>query len=221
MPNFLRRLGLFSVLTAVLITCAMGAFSNRQPHMIPEMPTQNDPAFVVNGMTPDELRDESVYRWMNGSFRIENKRSRGSVFGSGTLCYYDKKTNTAYIVSCGHLFEGDEKTMFIDTWYKNGVKLASPARYTAEAIAYDRNEDIAFFRFTPDWVPNEYFPIAPLNTKIAANTLLWSAGCDGGREVATYKVRVVNALQGSGSDSFLITRDNSPRHGRSGGGLHD
>lgn len=217
----LRSFGLFSIITAVLTSCLIGlASSQTQPNMIPEMPTHNIPGLVVQGYIPQELRDESVYKWMSPSFRIENKRARGSIFGSGTMCHYDRATNTAYIITCGHLFEGGETVMFVDTWYKNGVKLSTPARYTAQVIGYDNREDIAFLKFNPDWVPNDWFPIASGdNLNVKEGDYLWSVGCDGGREVATYKVKVSSPLQGSGSDSFLITRENSPRHGRSGGGL--
>lgn len=206
-----KLLGILGIF--LIAVCAFAITPNEE--IIPVMPTHQT-SMVVNGAAPEELRDASVYRWLSGSFRIENKTGRGSIFGSGTMCYYDRQTNTAYIISCGHLFNGGEKTMFIDTWYKNGVKLATPARYTADVIGYDSKEDIAFFKFTPDWVPNEYFPIAPLDLKV--DGYLWSAGCDGGREVAAYKVKT-SGMEGRGSDSFLITRENSPRHGRSGGGL--
>lgn len=206
---------LLGIVGIFLITLTGLAINPSQEEMIPVMPTHQT-SMIVNGAAPQELRDESVYRWLSGSFRIENKTGKGSIFGSGTMCYYDRQTNTAYIISCGHLFNGGEKTMFIDTWYKNGVKLATPARYKADVIGYSAREDIAFFKFTPDWVPNEYFPIAPLNTNVEG--YLWSVGCDGGREVAAYKVKATG-MEGKGSDSFLITRENSPRHGRSGGGL--
>ncbi len=61
--------------------------------------------FHTSKEIPQELRDESVYRLLSGSFRIENKFSRGGAYGSGTLCYYDRKTNTGYIITCGHLFQ--------------------------------------------------------------------------------------------------------------------
>lgn len=210
----MRVLGWFGIIISTLLVMTMSLASNP---IIQEMPTQVT-SEVVAGVSPEELRDPSVYRWMSASFRIENKVGRGSIFGSGTLCYYDRKTNTGYIITCGHLFEGDEKQMYVDIWYKNGKKLDSPARYTAEVICHDKTEDIAFLKFTPDWVPNEYFPIAPIETKINPGDYLWSVGCDGGKEVATYKVKVVGT-EGSGSGLFLVTRENSPRHGRSGGGL--
>ncbi len=226
MPKFIRSLSLFSVLTLVLTACTVGFIES--PRVAPEppqkimpiMPAEPDEGRVVKGALPEELRDESVFRWMSGAFRIENKRyGQRSIFGSGTLCYYDRRTNTGYIISCGHLFEGGETTMQIDTWYKNGVKLSSPARYTAQVVAYDKAEDIAFLKFTPDWVPKEYFPIASVDRRIDTGNYLWSVGCDGGREVATYKVKVVDPFLRKAIGTFLITRENSPRHGRSGGGL--
>jgi hypothetical protein len=209
--RFLKKLGVFGALNIMLF--ALGCQTPSQPkEIVLDMPAQTTLA-EGTGFLPEEIRDESVYRWMSGAFRIENRTATGRIYGSGTLCYYDKQNNIGYVISCGHLFHGNETHMFLDTWYKNGVKLATPARYTAEVICHDLSEDIAFFKFTLDWVPSEYFPIAPI-TKINAGTRLWSVGCDGGNEVATYNVRVVG-MEGS----FLITRENSPRRGRSGGGL--
>lgn len=220
MSRFLRRLCILGVLgLGILGGCQKPADSSgiiqTQKETSPVFPMPVHPTVADgSGLAPIELRDEKVWRWMSGEFRIENRVGRGTIYGSGTLCYYDRKTNTGYIISCGHLFEGNEKTMTVTTWYKNGKKLTSPASYTAQVICFDKREDIAFFKFTPDWVPNEYFPIAPIASSPTSGTRLWSIGCDGGREVATYDVRVVG-MEGE----FLITRENSPRRGRSGGGL--
>lgn len=200
-------------LSAILLSTLM-AFSVYGTY-IKEMPAVQTKHFY-KGAAPQELRDESVYKYLTCEFRIENK---GVCFGSGTLCYYEPRTNTGYIISCGHLFKGGEKTMFIDTWYKNSVKLSSPARYTAEVIGYtpsigDGGDDVSFLRFKPDWVPTSWFPIAKIDATPSAGAKLISMGCDGAREVAAYNVTVVG-MEGRN----LITRENSPRHGRSGGGL--
>jgi hypothetical protein len=183
--------------------------------IIPEMPEQAT-SFVYHGADPIEIRDQSVYRWLSCECRIENPSAH--CYGSGTLCYYDRSKNIGYIITCAHLFNGGEKTVQIDFWHKNGQKLPDKQRFTADVIGYDSREDVAFLKFTPDWVPNEWFPIAPINTNVEKGQHLWSAGCDGAREVAAYNVKAVG-MEGSGSETFLITRENSPRHGRSGGGL--
>jgi hypothetical protein len=163
--------------------------------------------------SPLERRDASVYRYLTNSYRIENSQGNASIFGSGTLCWYDSKTNTGYIISCGHLFNGGEKQVGIDVYYKNKVKLARPQRFIADVICYSKKEDISFLKFKPDWIPEEYFPIAPISMSPTSGSFI-SAGCDNAREVAAYDVTVVG-LDGDN----LITRNNSPRHGRSGGGL--
>jgi hypothetical protein len=49
---------------------------------------------------------------------------------------------------------------------------------------------------------------------------LHSVGCDGGREIAHYDVRYIGTQTTPNGDSFdLVTTENSPRPGRSGGGL--
>lgn len=179
------------------------------------MPTVSPKAFMwYSEAMPQERRDTAAQKYLKCSFRIENRQGRQSVFGSGTLCYYDSKTNTGYIISCGHLFNGGETQVKIDVYYKNSQKLASPERFTADVICFSKREDISFMKFTPNWVPDEYFPIASTDMSPQSGAKLISAGCDGAREVAAYDVTVMG-LEGRN----LITRNNSPRHGRSGGGL--
>jgi hypothetical protein len=76
-----------------------------------------------------------------------------------------------------------------------------------------RGFDYSLLCFTPDWQPT-YFPIAQVNKSLPAGTRLHSTGCDGAGEVAHYDVEVVGMR---GRD--LVTMKNSPRRGRSGGGL--
>lgn len=75
---------------------------------------------------------------------------------------------------------------------------------------------MSLLRFKPDWEPN-YLPIASEEFKYTQNMRLHSVGCDSGNEVAHYDVEVVGLRDGSWPD--LVTTRNSPRPGRSGGGL--
>jgi hypothetical protein len=169
---------------------------------------------------PQEDRGPEYRRFLAASVKIAV--SGGS--GSGTIVYYDPDKNEAYVASCGHLWSGTRSAADLQsrpescrviTWYHNESKLQSPREYPAQVLFYSNNRgwDSSLVKFKPDWVP-EYFPIAPLDYSLPQGALFHSLGCDGGREVAHYNVEIVGMR---GND--LITTRNSPRPGRSGGGL--
>lgn len=199
-----------------------------QPEIIDGMPIDNDPVFAMygSGQTPQEQRGPEFRKYMAVGLKISV--SGGS--GSGTIVYYDPKDGYAYIQSCGHLWqrgkaspeEALSKNMQceVQTWYQNDQKLSTSKKYRAQVLWYYniRGIDSSLLRFKPDWVPN-YFPIAPANYLISKGDHLHSVGCDGGREIAHYDVEVVGE-RAVGRDNYdLITQNNSPRPGRSGGGL--
>lgn len=188
-----------------------------KPHF--NMPlVQPDLPPLATSYEPVGKRDASVRFYLQCAVRIKN----GGVRGSGTICYYDPVKNEAWVISCGHLFNGsmrpgsETKTVQIDVFYKNDEKLAEPQSYPAEVICYDNSVDISFLKFKPDWVPQHYFPIASLDYKIEPGQRFESTGCDHAKEVAAYTIEIV---EGVNSGSNLVTRNNSPRPGRSGGGL--
>lgn len=172
---------------------------------------------------PVEQRGVEFRRFLAPSVKI----GVSGASGSGTICYYDSSSNTAYVATCGHLWErgamsaeeGKRRnlTCKIITWYQNDKKLESTKEYPAKVIFYSYRSgfDTALVTFQPDWVPT-YFPIAPVNHSIPTGSKQHSCGCDGGREVAHYEVTILG-LQGGD----LVTNHNSPRPGRSGGGLMD
>lgn len=185
-----------------------------------DMPVVRDsnPIPVKFAQAPREDRGPEYRKWLAVSVKI---RVSGAS-GSGTICYYDDDTGWAYVISCGHLWGGNRSfngsavgRAKIVTWYHNNKKLDSPKEYDAEVLFWSntRGKDCSALRFKPDWKP-DYFPIAPVNHPIRPGQHFHSVGCDGGREVARYEVEFVEYR---GSD--LITRKNSPRPGRSGGGL--
>jgi hypothetical protein len=176
---------------------------------------------LFNYAAPVEQRESEFRRWLSASVKI----SVSGASGSGTICYYDQSKNLAYIASCGHLWnsgtmsaeEGLRRniTCKIIVWYQNEEKLSSIKEYPAKLIFYSYRSgcDTSLLTFQPDWAPS-YFPIASLDYKIPVGSHQHSCGCDGGREVAHYDVVIVGP---EGND--LVTKYNSPRPGRSGGGL--
>lgn len=168
---------------------------------------------------PIENRDQQYQKWLSASVKI----SVNGTYGSGTIIYYDSYKNLAYIATCGHLWNGTmtaaegvnkKITCQITSWWQP-QKLDKPKTYEARVIFYNNvaGSDTALLTFKPDWKP-DYFPIANLNYKYKENQYLNSLGCDKGSEVAHYKVKIVGIQKNN-----LITIENSPRPGRSGGGL--
>lgn len=199
-------------------------------HRIDNMPILSDHLFAAlyaKNDVPRENRSEGIRKWLSPSVLIGVTNASGS----GTIIYYDHTDGYAYVQSCGHLWSGNmtasegkyrKVTCDMVTWYHNEKKLSASHKYPGEVLYYnnERGEDVSLSRFKPDWVP-DYFPIAPEGYPISKNMRLHSVGCDGGREVAHYDVIVVGYQLANNFNNKvdLITNENSPRPGRSGGGL--
>ena len=196
-------------------------------HPIDNMPlVDNDPfAAAAHGGAPIEKRGEEYRHWLSAGLKI---KVRGAS-GSGTIIYYNEEDGYAYMQSCGHLWDGNmnaeegkrkKVTCEVETWYHNEVKLDQTKTYPAEVLYYSnsRGRDCSLLRFKPDWKPT-YFPIAPEGFEFKKEMYLNSVGCDGGREVAHYDVRYIGMRDVGSGWTDLVTTENSPRPGRSGGGL--
>lgn len=204
--------------------------SQSMNHRIDNMPVLPDHPFAVlyaKNDYPKENRSEEVRKWLSPSVLI----GVSNASGSGTIIYFDHTDGYAYVQSCGHLWTGNmtasegkyrKVTCDMVTWYHNEKKLSASHKYVGEVLYYnnDRGEDVSLSRFKPDWVP-DYFPIAPENYPISKDMRLHSVGCDSGREVAHYDVVVIGYRVATNANNIfdLITNENSPRPGRSGGGL--
>lgn len=187
-----------------------------------QMPLVLDDPFeaLAHGGAPIEQRDAKYRRWLAVSLKIQVSGASGS----GTIVYYNPDDGWAYVQSCGHLWngsmsaeEGKRKNVRckVITWYHNDTKLEQPKEYPAEVLFYSNPapNDCSLLRFKPDWVPN-YIPIAPADFVFREGMRLHSCGCDGGRECAHYDVKYIGERGGD-----VVTTENSPRPGRSGGGL--
>jgi len=176
-------------------------------------PPQFCPPWQGDVQAPEENRGEEYRKWLRYSVRIRN----GNISGSGTICYYDPQKKTAWVISCGHLFRGGEKTCQIHVFYKNNEKLAKPQTFEATILCWSPNqggEDLSFMTFQPDWDIDVYAPIAKVDHPIIPGNTYYSCGCDGAREVACYLMKA-KGIEGRN----LVLTENGPRHGRSGGGL--
>lgn len=182
-----------------------------------------DPIGIRVGEAPIEQRGIEFRQFLSASVKI----SVNGASGSGTIVYYDKAKNLAYVASCGHMWSSgvvsaeDAKkkniTCKVITWYHNEQKLDKPRTYNANVMFYSyvSGVDTSLITFTPDWEPN-YFPVAPVNYEYVKGQHVHSLGCDGGSEVAHYDIEIIGLF-----DNDLVTYRNSPRPGRSGGGLMD
>jgi len=202
--------------------------------IIDRMPlVQDDPfAAFASQMEPKAERGPEVQTWIEAGVRIHVT----GALGSGTIVYYDENEKTAYVQSCGHLWDGNmtaeegkrkNLTCKVMLFYKNGQRLSTPAEYPANVLFYSNNknsnghlcQDVSLLTFKPDFIP-PFFPVAPDDTVVHQDQRLHSIGCDHGTEVAHYSVRALGERgdqQGQWPD--LVTTENSPRPGRSGGGL--
>ena len=175
---------------------------------------------IIGHPIPNAKRDASVTYYLQSSVRI---KQNGYVKGSGTICYYDEQTGEAWVISAGHLWRGNKEPgsppeeAVVELFYKNDKRLSHPKSFKAEIICYSNNEvDIAFLKFRPDWVPQHYFTIAPKDYLLKKNDKYESTGCDRAEIPASYTITII---EGERRGPDLITKDNSPRPGRSGGGL--
>lgn len=186
------------------------------------MPIVSDGAYQTAGTggTPTPQRSAEFNKWLSNGVGIIC--GNGGV-GSGTIIYADD--DWAYIQSCSHLWnkymdadycKKNKPTCTIRVWYHNETKLSKPKEYIAEILYsnYIGGQDCSLLRFKADWRPN-YVPIAPEKFQLLNHTRLHSIGCDGSSEVAHYDVKYI----GDTSDGDYASSDNSPRPGRSGGGL--
>lgn len=218
-------------IVVTILSVGLNLYSNNNDPIIKKWAPKNDvvempivqnskPIEVANNSSPFEQRDAKYIKFLSSSVKINVKGASGS----GTICYYDPKENWAYVISCGHLWTGDKsykellnnpQKAKIIIWYQNETKLDQSRTYDAEVLFWSntRGKDCSCLRFKPDWKPN-YFPIASIDYKLNKGELLNSLGCDSGSEVARYEVEF---LEMRGDD--IITKRNSPRPGRSGGGL--
>jgi hypothetical protein len=193
--------------------------------IVDDMPLVDEEPFMVSDKPPDEQRGPEYVKWMKTGVKIMVSRASGS----GTIVYFDPQSGEAYVQSCGHLWNGNMTaeegktkniTCQVQTWYHNETKLPQPATYPASVIFYSntRGQDCSLLKFKPDWIP-DYYPIGPDNFVFQPNMNLHSVGCDGGREIAHYTIMVVGMRTVSGEWQDVVTAQNSPRPGRSGGGL--
>ena len=171
-----------------------------------------------------EERGPEWVKWLAVGVRFSN--------GSGTICHYDASTGYAYVISCGHLFRGksltyeeakrNPRTREIDVFYHNHKKLDEPRSYQAEVLCY-RNfsesvYDVALVRFKPDWNIEWYAPLAERHEKLTPGQKLHSTGCDGLTPVAHYLIEYIEERE-RGNVTEIVTQENNPRGGRSGGGV--
>ena len=174
---------------------------------------------IIKQRTPIAQRNEKYTRYLAATVGIQLKHG----IGSGTMIYYDPNTREVYIASCGHLWDGVknyselQKTpeyCHIIIFYADG-KLASPKRYVARILfrQFIWGKDVSLLKFTCDFEP-QTFPIAPLNYPIKLETTYHSLGCDHDSEPARYGIEIIGT-----EHDMIVTQYNSPRPGRSGGGL--
>lgn len=167
--------------------------------------------------TPVAHRSSEYRRLLATSVRINT--TSGS--GSGTIVHFDYDNNVAYVLSCGHLWsdnrsreqlEQSPRYVNVTTWHTNR-RLIVPKVFRGRVLFHIISPDMSLIKFTPDYIP-QVAPIAPRDIELDLNLNYHSMGSDRGSETARYGVRILSISQ-----SRLVTQFNTPRPGRSGGGL--
>lgn len=199
---------------------------SRQERFVERDPLDNMPILERNQFgnenpAPIPKRGPEYRKFLAASVKI----AVSGASGSGTIVYFDPKTKIAYVATCGHLWTpgvldvaaAKRKAIKckVIVWYHNDVRLDAPRTYEADVVFYSYldGQDTGLVAFKADWEPN-YFPIGPADYVYKGGQQGHSCGCDAGTEVAHYDVKFIGL---EGAD--LVTTENSPRPGRSGGGL--
>lgn len=190
-------------------------YTSQKPVDIPVVPAA--PQFMsINTPEPKANHGSDSYHWLQSSCKITSKAG----IGSGSIIYYDANTKLAYVLSCGHLWgqNGYDSTHIL-IYFHNETPLKSPEKYAATVIFSSTKPEISLLIFKPNWVPYIFYPISNLR-EIKRGEPLHSVGCDGNSDVTDYPVTALVPNNTSQGESFT-TYQNSPRPGRSGGGLFD
>jgi hypothetical protein len=167
------------------------------------VPLQNAPTSVIVCKIFEEKNCNSL--------QAAIKVISSSNVGSGTIIYY--KDKTAYAISAGHMWTKGAKC---EVEYE-GKKI------TAELLFYEDTPgfDCSLLTFPLDERP-EYFPIAPENHIITVGQQYNSPGCDNNASPTNYEVEYMGVRKlNTVEEPVLTTAKNSPKPGRSGGGLLD
>lgn len=195
---------------------------------LPTPIVKNDPySHLASGSLVVPQYGKEYQKWLEVSVKIQVPMANGS----GTIVYSDSQWT--YVQTCGHLWgnmqismsrEDQAKSSFhekckVFVFYDNHKKLSDPLIYDAQVLYYMNKggigggNDCALLRFRSDRV----FPYIPIGSGNYKTDPLYSTGCDGGSDPALYVVRLI-ALPAY-NFPHLVTTSNSPRPGRSGGGL--
>ena len=161
-----------------------------------------------------ERRDEGVLPWLEVSVEVFR--------GSGTIVYYDERSNTAWVLTCAHVFYSDQDTgkFKIRVFYVDGEY--EKRQYPAKLIARDSRNDLAMMTFKPDFKP-KWIAIGPKDspfydpTRAPVGKRVVVTGRDGGTEPAAYEAFVRTPDHQDGW--YLESRQSQSRGGRSGGGV--
>jgi hypothetical protein len=228
---FLSLLAILSLSQPIGLSQEAPLFNQIERDPLDNMPILEKNKFGVVNPPPIARRGQEYRKFLSASVKI----AVGDSSGSGTIVHYDPEKNLAYVATCGHLWPEGIMTVEqgkklnrkcrIIVWYQNDQKLDAPKYYNANVVFYSflTGQDTGLVTFTPDWIPN-VFPIGAKNYEYIKGQYAHSCGCDSGSEVAHYDVEFVMlqkfTIEGTNIETLdLVTEKNSPRPGRSGGGL--
>ena len=199
-------------------------FATAQPHStMPEPDGRRRPSSdeVVRAQSPDSQLDsapssntniaDTKRKAYDATIRLRIEDETGHSIGTGTIV--DTHGQEALAVTCGHIFRdsGGQGRVLVDL-FPNGQS------HTVEGtlISYDLTRDIGLVSFVPGFAVSPV-QIAPAGHRFATGEVVFSVGCDDGREPRLRDSRITSIDRYLGPPNIEATGE--PAQGRSGGGL--
>lgn len=147
----------------------------------------------------------------DATIRLRIEDADGHSVGTGTIV--DTHGEEALAVTCGHIFRdsGGQGRVLVDLFPGGQLQTVE-----GTLISYDLTRDIGLVSFAPGFAVSPA-QIAPAGHRFAKGDIVFTVGCDNGREPSVRDSRITSIDRYLGPPNIETTGE--PAQGRSGGGL--
>lgn len=147
----------------------------------------------------------------DATIRLRIEDASGHSIGTGTIV--DTHGQEALAVTCGHIFRdsGGQGRVLVDLFPNGQLQTVE-----GTLISYDLTRDIGLVSFVPGFAVSPV-QIAPAGHQFGKGEIVFSVGCDDGREPSVRDSRITSIDRYLGPPNIEATGE--PAQGRSGGGL--
>ncbi|MDA1049314.1 MAG: trypsin-like peptidase domain-containing protein [Planctomycetota bacterium] len=199
-------------------------FANAQPQSSSAAPNRLRPASnndIVRAQSPESTLvaiaspktnvADPRRRAFDATIRLRIEDAGGHSVGTGTIV--DTHGDEALAITCGHIFRdsGGQGRVLVDLFPEG-----QPRTVEGILISYDLTRDIGLVRFVPGFAVSPV-RIAPAGHRFANGDVVFTVGCDNGREPSVRDSRITSIDRYLGPPNIEATGE--PAQGRSGGGL--